>query len=489
MFRLLRDQPSCLRALQRLTRDACLTRPLRIGLTGPTASRLFHTSGASHKVVPFNLADIGEGITECEIIQWFVKPGDTIAQFDKICEVQSDKASVEITSRYDGRVSKLYYDAGAVANVGKPLVDIEVGDEGGEVDPELSEPASAPKVPPPTPSAPAPSTSPSIPPQLASTAAQDIIAIPAVRRLAKEHSLNLAHIQGTGKGGRITKEDVLNHLNEGPAAQSPPAPSASATLSMAGSVEERPLANIERAMYKSMTASRTIPDFIFTDELELDTLMGLRQQLNGWLTASGQAAGGPGLDKVSYMPFMIKALSLALAKYPILNAAILHEDQGADRARIQFRASHNIALAMDTPQGLIVPNIKDVQAKTLLEVAQELQRLVAAGKRNGLGPADMKHATITLSNVGMIGGTKLGPVVPSGTMCIGAIGKIQRLPRFDMVTDPITQVTREVVVPKHIVNVSWAADHRVVDGATMARFAVYWQSILQNPGLFLAQLK
>ncbi|KAJ1966340.1 hypothetical protein IWQ62_002447 [Dispira parvispora] len=450
--------------------------------------RAFSGTPSTFKVIPFNLADIGEGITECEIIQWFVKPGDSIAQFDKICEVQSDKASVEITSRYDGTVSKLHYEAGEMANVGKPLVDIEVGGESDSV-------AESPKTPSDTVAAsatpqPAPTQPAEVKPFSLSSSGQEILTIPAVRRLAKENSVDLTKVTGTGKAGRITKEDVLRYM-AGKQEQPAVTPQSTASVSVVAPVsqdEEKPLTAMQKAMFKSMTASLAIPHFGFSDEFEMDACMVQRQSLNQWLASQGTESGFA-ISKVSYMPFFIKALSIALKKYPILNAALLNGDGGISQVKLLYRASHNIGVAMDTPQGLVVPNIKNVQNKSLLEIAEELQRLMVAGKANALTPADLQNGTVTLSNVGMIGGINLNPVLVTSQLCIGAIGKMRRLPRFEMVRDPQTGVESERVVPKHLVRVSWSADHRIIDGATMASFAAYWQHLLQNPSLMLAQLK
>ncbi|KAJ2685866.1 hypothetical protein H4R19_006761, partial [Coemansia spiralis] len=155
--------------------------------------------------------------------------------------------------------------------------------------------------------------------------------------------------------------------------------------------------------------------------------------------------------------------------------------------KLLFRAAHNIGVAMDTPGGLIVPNIKNVQTKSLMDIAAELRDLAAKGKAGAIAGADLKGGSFTLSNVGMIGGTYLSPVLVDSEVCIGAIGKIQRLPRFD--TTAAGGELSERVVAKHISVASWSADHRVVDGATMARFAVLYKQLLEHPEIMLASLK
>ncbi|KAI8322124.1 hypothetical protein GQ54DRAFT_260538 [Martensiomyces pterosporus] len=434
--------------------------------------RYFQTSAAVRKSVAYNLADIGEGITECEIVQWFVKPGDKVAQFDKICEVASDKATVEITSRYDGVVTKLHYAENDIALVGKPIVDIQVegsGDAAAETPSTQSSDTSA---------------EPAL--DYSNDRTNDVVyATPAVRRVAREHSVDLRYVPGTGKDGRILKEDLLRFIESGASAGA--AGEVAAELQQpfvqANTSNDQllPLSTIQRAMFKSMTESLTIPHFRFKDEIELDALMAARQHINDFIQAQGDAS----VSKLSYMPFFIKAASLALARYPILNAKVVAED-GAP-PKLLYRAAHNIGIAMDTPGGLIVPNIKNVQTKSLIEIAFELQTLVQKGKGGAIAGADMKGGTFTLSNVGMIGGTYLSPVVVSSEVCIGAIGKTQRLPRFE--TTIVDGVPVERVVPKHLLVTSWSADHRVVDGATMARFATLYKQLIEHPEIMLANLK
>ncbi|KAI9501228.1 2-oxoacid dehydrogenases acyltransferase-domain-containing protein, partial [Coemansia spiralis] len=451
----------------------------------------------------YNLADIGEGITECEIIQWFVKPGDKVSQFDKICEVASDKATVEITSRYDGVIEKLHYKDNDIALVGKPLVNIQIenGESAGLSTSPASSPAEAQSEKAPssdskTGSSPASAAEISVASMdekpcrsYAEERTNDVVyATPAVRRIAREHSVDLQFVPGSGKDGRVLKEDVYRYI-ERKANSTANASSASATtlLSSASVVvtgEDQivPLQPIQRAMFKSMTESLQIPHFRFKDEIELDSLMKARQRINDYL---GNGHSSTQVTKMSFMPFFIKATSLALAKYPILNAKVIVDKDS--QSKLLYRAAHNIGVAMDTQVGLIVPNIKNVQTKSLIEIAAELQRLVSMGKSGSISGADLKGGTFTLSNVGMIGGTYLSPVLVSSEVCIGAIGKTQRLPRFE--TMLVSGESVDQVVAKHILVTSWSADHRVVDGATMARFAALYKQLLEHPEIMLANMK
>jgi 2-oxoisovalerate dehydrogenase E2 component (dihydrolipoyl transacylase) len=286
-------------------------------------NRQLHYNTPSLKIVPFLLADIGEGITECEIVAWHVKPGDKVEQFSKICEVQSDKAAVEITSRYDGVIKSIKYEVGQVAKVGAPLVEIDVPDQESETDAapqvendvqETQQVVQAPVV-------------------QESVEKGYTLATPSVRRIAKEFNLDLKEIEGSGPKGRILKGDVLAFVENKKTA-----------TDVAPKIiddQEVPLNAIQKAMFKSMTKSLGIPHFGYSEEIVLDALVKVRKDLNQNLH---------GVMKLSYMPFFIKALSLSLLKYPILNAALVN-DTSHSTAKLLYRKEHHVGVAMDTPGG------------------------------------------------------------------------------------------------------------------------------------------
>jgi 2-oxoisovalerate dehydrogenase E2 component (dihydrolipoyl transacylase) len=220
-------------------------------------------------------------------------------------------------------------------------------------------------------------------------------------------------------------------------------------------------------MVKSMNAAWSVPHFGYCDEIQMDALMDLRTRLK-------PAAEARGL-KLSYMPLIIKSVSLALGHFPELNASV-----DPECTEVTVRGSHNIGIAMDTPRGLIVPNIKNVQMLSVFDVASELTRLMGLAREGKLGEEDLSGGTFSLSNIGAIGGTYASPVLMMPQIAIGALGKVQRLPRFDEEGN---------VVAQHFMNVSWAADHRVVDGATMARFSNQWKMYLEEPLAMVADMR
>ncbi|PVU86277.1 hypothetical protein BB559_006575 [Furculomyces boomerangus] len=399
--------------------------------------RGFTVSAFRQGIIPYRLADIGEGITECEIIQWYVKPGDSVSQFDKICEVQSDKATVEITSRYDGVIKELLYSENDVAIVGKPLLTIE-------------------------------------------------------------KNVDLTKISGTGKEGRILKEDVIAYLAQQTNTGSPQfTPEAQDILIQqqptqptpvfqpSVSEEIRKLTKVQKAMFKSMTAALSIPRFGYSDNIVMDTLIEMRNQLKAELSSSGEGNN----IKLTYLPFFIKASSMALLKYPILNAKIVMPSSESIEPQLLFRNHHNIGIAMDTPSGLLVPNIKNVEKKSILEIASELKNINEQAKAGTLTLDQVTGGTFSISSVGNFGGTNLSPVIVTTEVCIGAFGKISRVPVYKTFVDSTTGTVSERVVPSNILVANWSADHRVIDGATMARFGGLFKKYLEQPSLMLANLK
>lgn len=428
------------------------------------------------QVTPFLLADIGEGIKECEIVQWFVKAGDKIEQFDKICEVQSDKASVEITSRYDGVVSKIHYSVGDLAQVGKPLIDIET--EGADSVATAAEPVNAKEgahavAPQPSNSVPSSSAT----PEKVVKGHGGVLATPAVRRVARESNVNLEHVEGTGKDGRVLKSDVLSFIES-----SKEAPKLTTFDSVKPAVcsatqprnEVLPLTAVQKAMFKSMSQALLIPHFGYSEELLMNSVVEMRKQINDYLRAQSTV-----VKKVTFMPIIVKSFSMALLEFPILNARILNADsKDLKQVQVSMLTQHNVGIAMDTKLGLLVPSIKNVESKSILEIAAELDRLKDLGSRNALSPSELSGGTITLSNIGIIGGTNLKPILVPGQVCIAALGKVQRVPRYEG--------SSLVPVPHDIMHVSFSADHRIVDGATIARFTQKWKFFLENPLLLSA---
>ncbi|OHF01324.1 2-oxoacid dehydrogenase acyltransferase [Colletotrichum orchidophilum] len=485
---------------------------------GVYPSRQFHDTRHLRVVKPVLLADIGEGIVECEIIQWFVEPGARVEEFSPLCEVQSDKASVEITSRFSGVVKKLHYDAGDMAKVGKPFVDIDIQGGAKEDLDALTAPTEAAQEKPSPKKADLPVQPKSQQeeetkeqtkrePEAVSrdaTSAEDTprpkgthasLATPAVRHLTKTLNVDIAEINGTGRDGRVLKEDVQNFVKRRDSGDKPAAAAGASTPSSGpappsgaestAQLETRvPLTNTQQQMFKSMTRSLAIPHFLYADEIDFSNLVQLRTRLNRVLATSPEVGGGEtGVAKLSYLPFIIKAVSMALYQFPILNARVdLDPSSSSSKPSLVMRSQHNIGVAMDTPAGLLVPVIRNVGSLNILSIASELNRLQKAAFAGKLAPADMKGGTITVSNIGNIGGTYLSPVIVDKEVAILGIGRMRAVPAFE-------GEDSDRVVRKHVTNFSWSADHRVVDGATMARAAEVVRRVVEEPDVMVMHLR
>lgn len=331
------------------------------------------------KVIPFLLADIGEGIAEVELLQWYANVGDSVAQFDRICEVQSDKATVEITSRYDGVITALDGAVGDMISVGSPLLHIRVsgGREAGENEGNESVSATLNNVDDKQDRLQIPSlqskyeigtgkqqTSPE---SLSKSLSSKVLTTPAVRKLAMDYDLDLGNMVGTGPKGRILKADVIKLLKDGGLLDEETVSTDIAKQSQqaALAVEEDTVVEIKgynRLMVKSMTASLAIPHMCYSDEINMNAILACRQELKPLAESLG--------IKLSLLPFAIKAASLSMKPYPVINSTL-----NAEQYKLTYRASHNIGVAMDTPRGLAVPVVKNCQNLSVMEIAMELERL------------------------------------------------------------------------------------------------------------------
>ena len=401
----------------------------------------------------FILPDIGEGIVECEVIEWKVKVGDLIEEDQIIVDVSTDKAIVEIPSMYNGLVTHLFYAQGEIAKVNLPLFSLEIEkiEASAAAVPENDAQIQAQD-------RPEQLSSPTSSSLVASINTDSVLSTPAVRKMAREHDLDLAAIVGTGKQGRVLKEDVLNYLSMDKAVISP-------QYASNDSDRIEVIKGVRKIMGERMgEAVSTIPHFTYMDEMDVTELMHTRQLLK-------DAYGSEDL-KMTLMPLFIKALSLAMIEFPIINSRT-----NDDYTELTYIKSHNIGMAVDGQTGLLVPNIKNVQTLGLLAIAREVTRLTEAARSGKINPQELAGGTVTISNIGAIGGTMATPIIPKPSVAIVALGKIQTLPRFD---------EHGNVVARKIMTLSWSGDHRIIDGGTIARFNNLWMRYLQNPALMLA---
>ncbi|QYJ84247.1 dihydrolipoyllysine-residue acetyltransferase [Shewanella aegiceratis] len=404
------------------------------------------------RVEEFLLPDIGEGIVECELVEWLVAEGDMVVEDQPIADVMTDKALVQIPAIKSGKVVKLHYRKGQLAQVHTPLFSIEVESEEGAVAAPVAD------------SAPAAVDHEEV--ELHAPAGNGkALASPAVRRLARSYDIDLSLVPGSGKHGRVYKEDV-ERFRSGEAvkakaakAQTQSEPTAEPVAVSAGDRVE-PIRGVKAVMAKMMTESvSTIPHFTYCEELDLTELVALRESMKARYSSDDL--------KLTMMPFFMKAMSLALTQFPGINSRV-----NDDCTEQTFLASHNIGMAVDSKVGLLVPNVKDVQQKSILEVAAEITRLTKDARSGRVSPADLKGGSISISNIGALGGTVATPIINKPEVAIVALGKLQTLPRFN---------DKGEVEARKIMQISWSGDHRVIDGGTIARFCNLWKLYLESP--------
>lgn len=464
-------------------------------LVHPWIYRQLHASRRLDVVKPFLLADIGEGITECQLIQWFVQPGARVEQFDKLCEVQSDKASVEITSPFDGVVKKLYYEPDDMAITGKPLVDIDIqseispadeaklaGGAGAQGDEAESRPEAEESVREQEVEAEGAAEEDVAEPQVTARSTQEqsqqhpprqskggmgTLATPAVRHLTKEHSVDIAEVDGSGRDGRVLKEDVHRFVAQRDQQQVTPAQSSGQNVSREDKRVD--LTPVQTQMFKTMTRALNIPHFLYSCAADMSPITALRKKLN---------AAAPQEQKITHLAFILKAVSLAFQHHPLLNSSLDTKDP--KKPALTQRGAHNFGIAIDTPAGLVVPVIKNVQDLSIMDIAVQLRQLSDKARQNKLAPSDYSGATFTISNIGSVGGGVVAPVISEPQVAILGVGRSKIVPAFD---------ENEELVKKEELVLSWSADHRVVDGAECARCAERVRGYLEDPGAMMVGMR
>nr|WP_298415448.1 2-oxo acid dehydrogenase subunit E2 [uncultured Halomonas sp.] len=434
----------------------------------------------------FILPDIGEGIVECELVKWLISEGDEIEEDQPVVEVMTDKALVEITAPEAGRVTRLYCKEQESARVHAPLfayTPLSQGDDtpeqaSGSAEDQVNDQQENGRQESEAPPAPA-KASPSAAAKSDSASGAGphgrIPASPAVRRLVRELGVQLEDVPGSGKDGRVLKEDVLAFEKEGSKQQGSKerqAVDSSAETpkdrqEASGEVRIEPIKGMQAVMAKRMVESATtIPHFSYGDEIDVTELLALRGQLK--IEAEKQGT------RLTLMALIMKAMALAVQEYPILNSRI-----SQDGTEIHYQPHCNIGMAVDSRPGLIVPNIKQVERLSILEIAAEVERLTQAARDGRVSQADLKDGTISISNIGALGGTYAAPIINAPEVAIVALGRTQQLPRFDEAGN---------VVARSIMTITWSGDHRIIDGGTIARFCNLWKAYLQAPQSMLLKM-
>jgi pyruvate dehydrogenase E2 component (dihydrolipoamide acetyltransferase) len=395
----------------------------------------------------FRFPDVGEGITEGEVVRWLVKEGDEVKADQALVEIETDKAVVEMPSPYSGTVLRLHHKEKEIVKVGEVLVT--VGEKGEAV------PAAGPAQ-----AAPVAAAGP------VATAAQaptsgappgEVLATPAVRRLARDLGVDLGAVGGSGPGGRITEDDIKAAKEK--AAEKKVEIKVKPKYDLYGYLERIPLRGVRRATARHMRESLDKAAHVtHCDEADATKLAALRDSMMA-------DAEGKGL-KLTYLPFIIKAVVEALKLHPTLNASLDDEEE-----EIVVKKYYNIGVAVDVPDGLIVPVLKAADKKSALDLAGEIQSLAKAARERTLDLADLKGGTFSITNVGVIGGFAATPIINYPEVAILATMKIEERAR----------VEKGVVIVRKTLPLCLSFDHRVVDGAEAARFTKDLIRFLEEP--------
>ena len=388
----------------------------------------------------FRFPDVGEGIAEGEIVRWLVAVGDTVRADQTLAEIETDKAVVEIPSPRTGTVRRLAVREGEKIQVGEILVVI---DEDGDMALPSEPPAASVSV---VGALPATDTVLPPPPEMAAPEAlseppKRMLAIPSVRKLARELGVDLAEVTPTGPRGRIRREDVLQ-------ASSAPPPAENRLGESDGVETLQPLPTLRRTIAEAMVrAATTAVPITTTDEADVTELVALRLR-------SKAAAEEQGVN-VTLLPFIMKAVAAALRQHPMLNATL---DDDVRHLRLQH--AYHLGIATDTPDGLMVPVVRHVDQKNILALAQELQHLTALARERRIPLADLRGGTFTISNYGAIGGIFATPMLHLPQVAILGVGKL--------IEKPV--VHEGAMAIRTILPLSLTFDHRAMDGAHAQRF-------------------
>lgn len=461
--------------------------PAKAATPPPQAAAPSSGTGGTFEV---RLPELGEGVAEGELVKWLVKPGDTVKADQAIAEIMTDKATVEVPSPRAGTVKDLKFKTGEIIKVESVMITL-TGTGGASAATAAPAPATAER---PVPAsahmnfaaaAPAARTS---APVAASPGAgggifppvaeSRVLATPATRRLARETGVDINQLSGTGLAGRVTREDVLAKGGTGATVAGPAtyqAPSAGA-LSIpkpayqgpTGALEERvPLVGIRRKIAENMQKAKAIiPHFTLMDEADVTELVAWRESLKEDAEKLG--------TKITYLPFVMKALIATIHEFPMFVASI---DDAA--GEIVYKKYFNIGFAADTPNGLVVPVIKDADRKNIVELSKEILDLSKRARDGKLKPDEMKGACITITNIGSVGGTYATPVINHPEVAILGMYKIQDKP----------VIKNGQLSAIKVMNYTVTADHRLIDGAVAARFLKSFLEKIEKPGRLMLSLR
>lgn len=392
-------------------------------------------------MVDVKFPDVGEGVTEGTLVKWLVKAGEEIKADQAVAEIETDKAIVEIPSPKAGKILKLYGKEGDIIKVGSALASLALPGE--KILPEIKPPEVKPEI---------------KLPEKPQAVPERVLSAPSTRRLARELGVDISKVAGTGPGGRVTDEDVKR------AAEAPVKPSEAEVAPEIKPAEERiPIKGIRKTIAERMVKSLfTAPHVVSMDEADVTELVKLREK-------EKKKAEEKGI-KLTYLAFIVKAATVALKQHPYLNASM-----DSEKNEIILKRYYNIGIAVDTPEGLMVPVIKNADQKSIMELAQETEKLAEEARSRKIKLSELKGNTFTITNIGSIGGIFSTPIINPPDVAILGVHRIRDMP---VVIDGEIKIRK--ILPLVI-----SFDHRVLDGAQAAHFMNTLKEHLEDPDLFL----
>ncbi|MDW8222309.1 MAG: dihydrolipoamide acetyltransferase family protein [Gemmatales bacterium] len=454
----------------------------------------------------FVLPDLGEGLHEATLVAWKVKEGDMVQADQPLAEVETDKATAELPSPFSGRIVQLHFRAGDRVPVGSVLVTFEIEEASAGLAPPSAPAPIAAKQGPAVAAPPVPGPSPAVGGLAPSTpgatrpdgqrpaGGRPILAAPITRKIAREHGIDLAEVPGTGPGGRITTEDVLAYIAARQGGRRPEVPAVAETAAEGmppsevraaapagpvgvlgisrppmpdfahwGPVERQPASAIRRRIAERLTVAHVLPVTVtHADEADITLLEQLRAQAKTPAEAQGV--------RLTLLPYVTKAVVAALKRWPLFNASF--DEQ---RNEIILKKYYHIGIAVDTPQGLLVPVVRDADRKTVFQLAQEMAQLADRARQGKLSADEMRGGSFCITNIGSIGGTFFTPIINWPEVAILGLGRVQE--RLTLVNNQPT--------PRKILPLCLSFDHRLLDGADAARFVNDLRQFLENPAALL----
>ncbi|MBM7095927.1 2-oxo acid dehydrogenase subunit E2 [Bacillus sp. H-16] len=416
-------------------------------------------------MVEVKLHDVGEGMTEGEITQYLVNVGDQVKIDQPLVEVQTDKVSAELPSPVAGTVKEILAEVGEVVTVGTTVIVLEK--EGAAALPHESKASQEKEEP--------VSFTMKINKGRAERQSERVLATPYTRRIALENKVDIEQVSGTGPAGRVTDEDVIRFMKEGPtktAEETSHEEAPQAREPVSEKKEEAapvragktiPYRGRRKQIGKKMTHSlMTIPHVTHFDEVDVTNVMKLREELKA-----------EGIKPVSVASFFIKALVFALKEYPVFNAVLDEEKE-----EIVLKEEYNIGLAADTDEGLIVPVVQGADRLSITAINDEMKRVMQLAKENKLSKKDLTGGTFTVSNVGPLGSTGATPIINHPEVALVAFHKTKKMP----------VVVNDEIVIRQMMNMSMSFDHRVADGATAVAFTSRFAELIENPTKMMLEM-